>query len=198
VPRLGTATDVRAELGLGEGPVIGSVGSLRPEKATGVLIRAAALLLPRLPDLQVLIAGDGDSRSLERLAGELGIADHVHLLGHRSDIAAINATLDVAVNTSDREGSSLSIMEYMEAGLPVVATRVGGTPDLVLDGVTGLLVPPRAPEPLAAAVARLLDDPALAAQMGAQARTRRRKHFTLDRMAKQVEALYEELLKLKA
>ena len=107
------------------------------------------------------------------------------------------ASFDIAVNTSDREGSSLSIMEYMEAGLAVVATRVGGTPDLVEDGVTGLLVPPRDPECLADAVAGLLEDRELATAMGERGRERRRERFDLGRMTAEVAALYEELLATK-
>jgi glycosyltransferase involved in cell wall biosynthesis len=197
VPQVGPPGDVRAELGLGEAPVIGSVCCIRPEKALPVLIRAAALLAPRFPGLQVVIAGDGDSQELRDLAEELGVGDRVRLLGFRADVASVLAALDVAVNTSDREGSPLSIMEYMEAGLPVVATRVGGTPDLVAEGETGLLVEPRDPAGLADAIAGLLEDRERAREMGRRGRERRRSLFDLERMVADVEALYDELLEAR-
>jgi glycosyltransferase involved in cell wall biosynthesis len=101
--------------------------------------------------------------------------------------------LDIAVSSSDFEGSPLSVMEYMEAAKPVVATRVGGVPDLVEDGVTGLLVEPREPEALAAAIAQLLDDPERARQMGAAGRARRRREFDIDVTVTRIQRLYEEL-----
>jgi glycosyltransferase involved in cell wall biosynthesis len=187
--------DLRAELGVGSGPFVGAVGALRAQKTYGVLIRAAALLREDHPDLRVLIAGDGPEKArLEALIGELGLGGIVLLLGRRPDVPDLLATLDVAVCASAFEGSPLSVMEYMEAGLPIVATRVGGVPDLIEDGVHGLLVEPGNPTGLAAAIDDLLSDRARAAALGAQARERRRREFALDVMVHNVEALYEELL----
>ena len=173
---------MRAELGISEGaPVIGTACTLRPEKALDVLIRAAAALLQDFPDLRVLIAGDGPDRArVEALIAELGLGDVVTLLGGRGDIPDFLRALDVAVCSSDWEGSPLSVMEYMEAELPVVATRVGGIPDMIESGVEGVLVDPGDPEAIAGAVASLLRDPGRAAEMGRNGRRRRREEFDLD------------------
>ena len=115
------------------------------------------------------------------------------ILGLRADAAAIVASFDVAVCCSDSEGSPLSVMEYMEAARPIVATRVGGIPDLIDDGVHGLLVEPQDPEGLAAAVARLLREREHAAKLGRRARERRRRELSLDATVSSVERLYVEL-----
>jgi glycosyltransferase involved in cell wall biosynthesis len=187
--------DVRSELGIGAGdPVIGTVGFLRPPKALDVLIRSAALLAPQFAGLRVLIVGDGEERErLEALIDELRLGETVKILGLRTDVADLIDSLDVAVCCSDSEGSPLSVMEYMEAAKPVVATRVGGVPDLIDDGMHGLLVEPRDPDGLAAAVAALLRDRDRAAQLGSRARERRRRVFDLDVTVRALESLYLEL-----
>jgi glycosyltransferase involved in cell wall biosynthesis len=187
--------DLRDELGIAPGdPVVASVCVLRAEKALDVLVGAAELLRADLPRLRVLIAGDGP----ERAALQSSIARHslqatVTLLGMRSDVPDVLAAADVAVCCSDWEGSPLAVMEYMAARKAIVATRVGGVPDLIDDGVHGILVPPRAPAALAEAVARLLDDRQLAAQMGAHARERQQREFDMDVMVRRLERLYQEL-----
>jgi glycosyltransferase involved in cell wall biosynthesis len=187
--------DVRAELGVGSGPLIGAIGTLRAQKAYDVLIRAAASLREKHPGLHVVIAGGGPERErLDALIGELGLSDVVLMLGRRLDVPNILAALDVAVCASNFEGSPLAVMEYMEAGLPIVATRVGGVPDLIDDGVHGLLVQPGEPLELAGAIDELLRDRPRAAALGARARERRRREFDLDVMVHNMQALYEELL----
>jgi glycosyltransferase involved in cell wall biosynthesis len=192
----GDGARVRAELGIDPGaPVVGSAGHLRPEKAFEVLIAAAAELRPDRPGLVVLIAGEGRERAgLEAQIEALDLAGRVRLLGARDDVPDLLAALDVAVCCSDFEGGPLSVMEYMEAGLPVVATDVGGLPELVEEGATGLLVPPRDPVALADALGRLLDDPGLRGRMGGQAREERRRRWDLAVWARRLEALYAELL----
>jgi glycosyltransferase involved in cell wall biosynthesis len=186
---------LRAELGIAEGvPVIATVSVLRRQKALDVLVAAVARLVPSFTDLQVLIAGNGPQReTLEAMIAELGLADNVRLLGHRGDIPDLLDALDVAVSSSDYEGSPLSVMEYMAAGKPVVATRVGGVPDLIEDGVTGLMVERRDPDALAAALLRLLSDPRLRAEMGRRGAERQREEFSADAMVRRTENLYEEL-----
>jgi glycosyltransferase involved in cell wall biosynthesis len=188
--------DVRAELGIEPGvPVIGAVGVFRPQKAHHVLLRAVRTLAHEWPSMQVLLAGDGpEQRALERLTGELGIEHAVRFLGHRSDVSDVLRTLDVAVSCSDFEGSPLAVMEYMDAALPVVATAVGGVPDLIESGVHGLLVPPRDPVALAGAIAELLRDPERGRSMGARGRERRRTEFDIDVLVRRLEDLYCELL----
>jgi glycosyltransferase involved in cell wall biosynthesis len=194
-PATTPGADVRAELGIVDGtPVIGTACTLRPEKALEVLVRGAVTLVEDFPDLRVLIAGEGPDRArVESLIESLDLGRTVTLLGGRGDVPDLLGALDVAVCSSDWEGSPLSVMEYMEAGLPVVATRVGGVPDMISDGVEGLLVPPGEPEAIASAVAELLRNPGLGAEMGRRGRRRRREEFDLEVTARRVGELYEEL-----
>jgi glycosyltransferase involved in cell wall biosynthesis len=187
--------DVRAELGIArDAPVVGSVGALRPQKRFDVLLRAAAELAPRWPGLRVVIAGDGAERArLRALAAELGLGDTLLMLGARGDVPDVLQALDVAVASSDFEGSPLSVMEYMEAGLPVVATDVGGVAQIVHDGVHGVLVPRRDPLALAGAIEGLLADPRRRRELGAAGRERRRAEFDLGVMVARIEQLYEQL-----
>ena len=197
--------DVRAELGVGAGtPLVGVVATPRPQKALDVMIRAVPLLCERVPDAVVLLIGGADSEDdaeltrLRSLATELEVGDAVRFLGQRHDVPDLVAAIDVGALSSDFEGSPLSVMEYMEAGKPVVATAVGGLPDLVEDGVGGLLVERRDPAALAAALAELLADRGRAARMGEAGRERRRREFSVDATARRVGALYEELLAARA
>jgi glycosyltransferase involved in cell wall biosynthesis/GT2 family glycosyltransferase len=191
----------RERLGLGpRAEVVVAVGLLRRAKAFHILIEATALLARERPDLRTLIAGGPDTIErdepdrLRRLVAELDLQDAVTLLGTRHDVFDILAAADVAVCCSSREGSPLSVMEYMEAGTPVVASRVGGLPELLEDGVHGRLVAPDDPAALARAIADVLDDPAGAAAMARRARDRRRREFDIDRAVRQVGDLYVELL----
>lgn len=193
---------IREELGIApQQPVIGIVASLRPEKAIDVAVRAAAEVAREIPDMRMVVAGGGATPSsqteLEELASGLGVGEKIHFLGHRLDAGDVIASFDVALLCSDREGSPLSIMEYMDAGKPVVATAVGGVPDLVVEGETGLLAPPKDPAALARAVIELLRDRDRAIRMGRAGRERRRSMFTIEEMVRQIEDLYEELLARK-
>jgi glycosyltransferase involved in cell wall biosynthesis len=187
--------DLRAELGLPHGtPVVGTVGQLRPEKALEVLIEAAKRLATQFPDLKILVVGHGPVEDeLQRLVAVAALEETVLFLGRRNDVPDVLAAIDVAVCCSDHEGSPLSVMEYMAAGKPVVATMVGGVPDLIKDGEHGLLVPPRRPAELADAIAALLSDRERAQMMGESARLRQQEEFTLDAFVRRVEDLYEEL-----
>ena len=191
-----TGADVRAELGIPAGaPVIGTVSVLRPQKALDVFIRASAQLLGEDPDLRVLLAGDGPLRGeLTELVHSLGVQDRLLMLGYRSDGPDVIAALDVAVSSSAFEGSPLAVMEYMESARPIVATRVGGVPDLIEDGVHGLLAEPGDVPGLAAAIRLMLTDREGARRMGEAARERRRREFTVDLMVRRLEALYERLV----
>ena len=187
--------DVRREFRIeADVPVIGSVGHLVPVKAFDVLVESAALLAQEFADLRVLIVGDGtEEERLRRLIASRGLQDNVLLLGVRSDVPNVVAALDVAVCCSDHEGSPLSVMEYMAAGKPVVATRVGGLPDLVEDGLSGFLVERRNPHELAKRVATLLREPELRAAMGARGRERQQREFDLELVVQRLEDLYEQL-----
>ena len=177
-----------------DGPVIGTVCVLRPQKALTVLIDAAALLVERHPGLKVVIVGHGPQQpELERRIAELGLERTVVLAGHRDDVPDLIRGFDVAVCSSDFEGTPLSVLEYMQTGLPIVATRVGGIPDIIEDGGQGLLVEPRDPAGLAAAVERLLGDPGLAARLGSSARERQHAEFDIDVTVRAIERIYEGL-----
>lgn len=191
-----TGRDTRADLGIAtDAPVICSVGALRAQKSHEVLIEAARKLRSEHPGLRVLIAGEGPQhRELHELVDRLGMNDTVTLLGRRMDIPDLLQITDVAVCSSSFEGSPLAVMEYMEAERPIVATAVGGVPDLIDDGVHGLLVRPEDSAALAGAIDKLLRDPERGRTMGRHARERRRREFDLDVMVAKVEALYEELL----
>jgi glycosyltransferase involved in cell wall biosynthesis len=173
------------------GHLIGMVANLRPGKGHDVLLAALAQLAPDLPRVRLRVIGDGSRRTeLQALAARLGIADRVEFRGHCTDVAAELAPLDVFAFASEMEASSNAVLEAMAAGLPVVATNVGGIPEAIEDGLTGLLVPPRDPQALADALRRLLTDPALAHALGRQARDTIESRFSFTRMASEFEALY--------
>ena len=190
--------NVRAELGLAPAaPLVGTVCGLRPQKALEVLVRAAQRLAAEVPGARVLIVGEGPERArLEALIGELGLERTVTLLGAwpAEDVADFVEALDVGVLSSRFEGMPLALLELLAAGKPVVATAVGGVPDLVEDGVHGLLVPPGDPPALADALVTLLRDPERRAAMGAAGRERQRSAFDFSAMVRRLEQRYEELL----
>jgi glycosyltransferase involved in cell wall biosynthesis len=187
--------DLRRELRVPESaPVIGALTVLRPEKALEVLVEAAAPLATQFPDLRVLIAGTGpEEQRLRRLVAERGLERTVLLVGFRPHVADVLAAVDVAVHTSDREGSPLAVLESMAAGKGIVATRVGGVPALLQDEEHALLVPPRDPSALAAAVARLLRDETLRERLGRKASERQRRRFDIRSTVAELEDLYEQL-----
>jgi glycosyltransferase involved in cell wall biosynthesis len=178
-------------------PTVGSAGFMHRRKRFDLLIRAAAILRSELPTVRVFIAGDGDERPrLEQLIAELELVDTVTLLGRRTDVTDLLPGFDVAVCCSDHEGSPISVMEYMDAARPVVATSVGGNPDLIEDGEDGLLVDPGDHVALAGAIGRLLGDRELSRRLGAAARARRLREFTIEGMCGRLEALYVERLEI--
>jgi L-malate glycosyltransferase len=164
------------------------------EKGHGDLVRAAAMLAPQGLVLRLLFVGDGaQRRPLEALAAELGIGAHVRFLGRRRDVPRILARVAAACLPSWAEGLPNSVLEAMLAARPVVVTSVGGCPEVINDGHSGLLVPPRDPNRLAEALKRLFQNPAQAAEMGRQARQDVAARFNLRVFMRQYHALYDEL-----
>ncbi len=174
-----------------EGPVIGSVGRLNYQKGYEFLLHALALI----PDAALVLVGDGEERgALERLASELGIAERVTFAGWHADPRPWLPSFDVFAIPSRWEGLPAVGIEAMFAGLPVVATRVDGIPEAVVDGKTGTLVPPEDPKALAEALVALLADPARRREMGELARRRAEETFNLKTWIRAWESLYAELL----
>jgi len=186
------AEDVPAPAGAPEGPapVIGAVGRLAPEKGYPVLLEA----LGEVPGCRLVFVGDGEERAgLEAQAAEQGLADRVDFAGWVEPPWSSRVGFDVLAMSSHTEGFPLVIVEAMLAGIPVVATRVGGIPEIVIDGETGLLVPPDDAPALADALRRLTGDPPLRRAIAARARALAGERFTAAAMARQFEALYAEL-----
>jgi len=160
--------EFRRRLGVSpEAPLVGIIARLVPIKDHGTFLRAAAILHRSWPDARFLIVGDGELRSaLEQQARTLGLGECVHFLGWQRDLEPIYADLDLVVLSSLNEGTPVSLIEAMAAGLPVVATKVGGVPDLVAEEKTGLLVPPRDGGALSRAIETLLGDANRRREMG--------------------------------
>ena len=171
--------------------MIGSVGRLDPVKNLGALFEALSLLGTRCPTARAVVVGEGPERqALIDRAHALGIGNVTHFTGHRSDVSALMAAFDVYVNCSTYEGVSLTILEAMATALPVVATAVGGNPEVVVDQETGLLVDER-PRSLATAIATLASNPAQRQAMGDAGRWRVKRHFTIERMVNDYAAAYQ-------
>lgn len=175
--------------------LVGIVGRLAPVKDHETFIRAAAQVVGRRLQARFLIVGDGPRRdALKRLARAEGLDGELSFIGSRRDTAELFKTLDLVVVSSLYEGCCNVILEAMAAGRPVVATAVGGNPELVVPGETGYLVPPQDPAALAEAIGKILSDSTLARWMGVNGRLRAQRHFALERMVQETCALFEELL----
>jgi glycosyltransferase involved in cell wall biosynthesis len=196
--QFGTAASSTAQevLGAGgDGKVVGTITRLVWKRGHEELLEAAALVAEREPGARLLVVGDGPLRpTLEQKVKERGLEGCVRFLGAVPRAARLLPHFDVFVLSSVWEGMSNGLLEAMAAGRPVVATRVGGNPEVVVDGESGLLVPPRDPQAMADAVLRLLREPELACRMGEAARRRVEAEFTLPGMVRRMERLYEELL----
>lgn len=188
----------RASLGIedGAGPLVGTVARLCPVKGQREFILAAAQVHNQFLNAKFVIVGDdlefnGEYRcDLERLVRQLGTADFVDFTGYKPDAAMLMYAFDLFVLPSWIEGLPVTIMEAMAAGKPVVATPVGGVPELVLEGETGLLVPPRDHNRLAQAITKLLQHPDAAKRMGDRGRERVRREFSQEKMLDETMALY--------
>lgn len=185
----------RRELGVADGePLVLCVSRLEPEKGLSELVDALPALSAAAPAVRVAVAGSGRAETglRERIA-QLGVGGRIELLGRRSDIGALLAAADAFCLPSRHEGLPLSLLEAMRAGLPCVVTAVGGIPDVVVDGESGLLVPPSDPAALAGALARVAGDPALAARLGSAAKGVVARSYAPDVVARAYGELYEEL-----
>ena len=175
--------------------VVGAVGRLSPEKALGAQVRAVGLLVGEGVDLELWVVGEGPERSvLEELVGELGLGDRVRLLGFRGDTLALYHAMDVYALSSRREGLPNVLLEAMAFELPVVATRVGGIPQLIHHERNGLLVEPGAVEGLAGALRRVAGDRELARRLGTAARATIEERHSMRARMDRIRDVYEVAL----
>jgi glycosyltransferase involved in cell wall biosynthesis len=195
-PRPGDRERARRDLGIGDGEIlVGTVANMKPQKAPLDFIDAAERILREEPRARFAFAGDGPLRvEVERAIEARGLTEAVRLLGWVRDPRAVLHALDVFLLTSRFEGLPRSVLQAMATGVPVVATAVDGTPEVVADGETGLLVPPGDPEPMAAAVVRMIREPALRRRCTSGARDRLTGSFDVHIMVRDLDGLYRGLL----
>lgn len=192
-------SELLEKLGIGSGaergPLVVAVAELFPRKGVLTLLEASKRLTASHPGLRVVVAGGGPQRDeLLRRIDQLGLGGTVLLAGHVADVPALLGTADAFVNPAWFESFPYGVLEAMSIGTPCVATAVGGVPEAIIDGRSGLLVAPRDPEALAAAVGKVLDDPAAAAERARAARERVGERFTRERMFEGTERAYERVL----
>jgi glycosyltransferase involved in cell wall biosynthesis len=176
-------------------PLVGVVARLQPEKGVANFLRAAARVAPQFPEAHFIVAGDGPLRQeLAALTEDLGLRERVHFLGFRSDASALIKTLNVLVVPSVTEGSPLVTLEAMAAGVPVVASAVGGIPDQIRHDKEGLLIPPGDTDAFGDALIALLRDPDRARRLGEAGRRRATSRFSHATMVWQIEDVYRDVL----
>ncbi len=193
------AADYKARIGLPPGrTVIGIVTRMRTRKGVEEFIRAIGTVRQHRPDVHAVIVGEvALDDVLQRLVGDLGLGEHLTLLGSRSDMPEVLSAFDVFVLSSHDEGMSNAVLEAMAMRLPVVATDVGGTGEVVRDEASGLLVPAKDPDALAAAVARVIADPERMVAMGSLGRDIVVERFSARAMVRQMEELYLDIARSK-
>jgi glycosyltransferase involved in cell wall biosynthesis len=179
-------------------PLVGMVGRLVPIKDVPTFLRAAQLVRKKRQDARFALVGDGEERpALESECRALGLDDSVTFFGWRHDLGAVYGDLDVVVNASRNEGTPVALIEALAAAKPVVATRVGGTPDLLGEGSRGRLVPPGDPGALAEAVLETLERSEATRRRAQAGREHVLEHHSAERLVRDVDALYRELLAAK-
>lgn len=188
----------KSRLGIKEGPVVGIIARLSPVKGHKFLLLAMKEVLKKQPDAQILIIGEGpEKKELADLTIKLGLGECTFIEESVFDTTVPLSIMDVFVLPSIQEGLGLTLMEAMVAGVPVIGSNVGGVYSLIKDGQTGLLVPSQDPAALAAAILRLLADRGLALNMAKAAKALITQKFSLQEMAKKIEAIYKEAAGLK-
>jgi glycosyltransferase involved in cell wall biosynthesis len=195
--RFGPGPDLRRELAGGDHPLVGFVGIFRPEKAVEDFLEMARIVRARRPEVRFAAVGGDSPRAvrswwaeMKRRAVEIGVADVVRFTGPRADVPTIMRSLDVLVVPSLNEGFGRVILEANAVGKPVVGSAAAGIPEVIEDGVTGLLAPPRDPQALASAVLRILEDGAWRARVAAVAPARVRERFSPRRQVAAIEEIW--------
>jgi glycosyltransferase involved in cell wall biosynthesis len=175
-------------------PIVGNVAALVPHKGQRHLIDAAASVVQQVPDARFVIAGEGELRpALERQIREHRLEKHVFLAGFRPDVLSLHKSFDVFVLSSVTEGLGTSLLDAMACAKPIVATTAGGIPEIVEDGVTGILVRPRDPDALARAIVTLLKDPGLRQKLGSAGLARARDRYSAERMVEETVRVYQRV-----
>jgi glycosyltransferase involved in cell wall biosynthesis len=188
---------VRAELGFGpDDIVLGTAAALRSWKGHEFLIKAMPMLLKDYPQIKMVFAGEGRRRRRMKVwIDELGISKNVFLLGHREDVADVISSFDISLLASyASEGIPQFVLQSMAAGKPVIGTTIGGIPEVVRDGVNGLIVPPMDPEAIAAAVKKIISTNGMKEKMGEAGRTMAQEKHSTEHMLDDLELLYGKLL----
>jgi glycosyltransferase involved in cell wall biosynthesis len=176
-------------------PRIVAAGDLIPLKAYEVLLRALGQLKGKGEQFELMLAGEGPEKPrLQKLAEEAGIRQRVEFLGSIDDVPTLFSSAHLLVHPSRSEGLSNTILEAMAEGLPVVATNVGGTPEIIIDGKTGFLVPPDRPDLLASKIGRLLRSPCLRAQLGKAGLESVRQRYNTQEVTTQYESIYRSVV----
>ena len=186
-------TSVRAELGIeNEQHLVLYIGRLRPVKGVDYGIKAFAQALIAQPDMHMALAGEGEQRQhLENLTAELGISEKVSFLGVRNDLANVLSAADSVLMPSLTEGFPRVAIEAMASSKPVIVTRVGGTPEAIIDEQTGILVQPKDIDAMASAITRLVADPDLQSRLGSSARQRTEKHYSAASYVARLDEMYQ-------
>ena len=187
---------MKQELGIDNSDrIIGCVGTLRSVKGHKYLIQAIPLILDKFPHTRLVLVGDGPLRSeLERLAEKLKVRERIMFLGYRPDVSELMNIFDIFILPSLSEGLSNVLLEAMAASKPVIATNVGGNPEVVEDGRTGLLVPPKDPKKIAEAVNELLDNKNKRLEMGKAGLERVKEKFSISKTVREYKEVYLEVL----
>ena len=191
-----TASEVRRDLGVGDAPLVVTAARLAPQKDVPTLLAAARTVIDRRPEVRFVVLGGGPSESeVHAEHRRLALGDSVQLLGQRPSAIDELAAADIVALSSIWEGSPLVVAEALLLGRPVVATAVGAVPEVVIDGQTGRLVPPRSPDALATAILDLLDDPAAAGRLARAGHDVAVERFSTDALVAAVERQYQEVLR---
>jgi glycosyltransferase involved in cell wall biosynthesis len=198
IKEVGDPSKMRGEFRIPQSAIlVGIVAALAPHKDHRNFLEAAALVAGTIPEARFLIVGEGELRAdLERLSASLGLSKKVIFAGFREDVLEITKGLDIFVMSSYLEGMGTALLDAMALGRPIVATKVGGIPDIVLDGKSGLLVPSRDPDELARAILKLARAPQLRDEMGAQGKEQARL-FSIQRTVENTEAVYYRFASLE-
>ena len=188
--------DLHKELELPKGvPIVGNVAALVPHKGQQFLIEAAPMVIAQIPNVRFVILGAGELEGqLRKQIAKLKVDRHVLLAGFRPDVLSLQKSFDLFVLSSITEGLGTTLLDAMALGRPIIATKTGGIPEVIIDGKTGLLVPPRDAQSLASAIVALLRDPERRARLGTEANRRAKEKFSSEQMVKQTLEAYSHLV----